>query len=507
MPKTRGTSTKGPATTRRRGTSQSSRRKTGPENASNDVTDEASGSTASAPTTGARDRVLPGPVGIERPARTSQTGGDATPTPAEQISDDPAQNDAGPVSEATVTPDDAALASPSDASTPAESAPQNSDDNLDTSGVPIVTASGREGTTTTPTGPNAGPSDAPRDTPRSKDTPPDLHGSAVPGAQSSHRDTSDGSRSGGGGFLAGLAGGALAAIILVVLTPLVFPQLYSDNSGFDTELRDQRGVLDGKADASAVAALEEQIGTNASTLEDLSARIGTVTERLAEIERTAVTENESEAVAAALTAYQGEVATLREEVAEQVARMEQLLSDADAAQSSAADRAALAARRNALADIRAAVDAGDPFAEPLAALQDPPAALVENAETGVPTLASLQTDLPEAARSAIASARSANPDEGGRFGNFLRNQFGTRSITPREGTDPDAVLSRAEAALTSGDLNNAVEQVEALPEPALSEMTDWLDAARTRLSVLTALQQVDTDTSPAAESPATSAAN
>ena len=160
-----------------------------------------------------------------------------------------------------------------------------------------------------------------------------------------------------------------------------------------------------------------------------------------------------------------------------------------------ADRAALAARRNALADIRTAVDAGEPFAEPLAVLQDPPAPLVENAENGVPTLATLQASFPDAARRAIASARNANPDEGGRFGNFLRNQFGTRSITPRDGDDPDAVLSRAEAALTSGKLDEAVTQVEFLPDPALSDMSDWLAQARTRLSVVTALQQVDTDAS------------
>ncbi|MAQ46433.1 MAG: hypothetical protein CL812_11335 [Confluentimicrobium sp.] len=493
MPKTRGTSTKGPATTARRGTSQSTRRKSSPATASDSAAEpqatEAPRDAAAASAT-SRDRVLPGPIGIERPARSGKPDGDTAATPAEQISDDPAQDDTGPVSEATVTPDDPALTSPTatEADTSGKAANDDDDDTLDSSGVPVVTASGRADTT--PDGPNAGPS-AP-----AGDTPPDLHGSAVPGAQPARRDGSDGSGSGGGGgFLAGIAGGAIAALILVILTPLVFPQLYSDTSGLDAALRDQQGVIDGKADAAAVATLEDGIAANSATLEDLSTRIGSLTERLDEIERTAVTENESEAVAAALSSYQSEVATLREEVAAQVARMEQLLSDADAAQTNAADRAALAARRNALADIRTAVDAGEPFAEPLAVLQDPPAPLVENAENGVPTLATLQASFPDAARRAIASARNANPDEGGRFGNFLRNQFGTRSITPRDGDDPDAVLSRAEAALTSGKLDEAVTQVEFLPDPALSDMSDWLAQARTRLSVVTALQQVDTDAS------------
>ena len=67
---------------------------------------------------------------------------------------------------------------------------------------------------------------------------------------------------------------------------------------------------------------------------------------------------------------------------------------------------------------------------------------------------------------------------------FLQNQLGTRSLEPREGNDPDAVLSRVEAAVRQGDLSAALTEIEALPEAGRAEMADWEAAALLRASAL-----------------------
>jgi hypothetical protein len=53
-------------------------------------------------------------------------------------------------------------------------------------------------------------------------------------------------------------------------------------------------------------------------------------------------------------------------------------------------------------------------------------------------------------------------------------------VAPREGSDPDAVLSRAQAAVRAGDLGAALTEMESLPEAARTAMQDWLDAASAR---------------------------
>ena len=63
---------------------------------------------------------------------------------------------------------------------------------------------------------------------------------------------------------------------------------------------------------------------------------------------------------------------------------------------------------------------------------------------------------------------------------FLKRQLNVRSVVPREGDDPDAVLSRAQAAVNVGDINTALTELEALPEAGRAAMSDWLEAASAR---------------------------
>ena len=115
------------------------------------------------------------------------------------------------------------------------------------------------------------------------------------------------------------------------------------------------------------------------------------------------------------------------------------------------------------------------------------------ADKGIPTLAQLQSDFPDAARMALSEARSV-PTEAStteRLAAFLRRQTNARSLAPKEGDDPDAVLSRAEAAISDGDLRGAIAEMSALPEDAQAAMSMWIAAAEIRASALDAVATLE----------------
>ena len=131
------------------------------------------------------------------------------------------------------------------------------------------------------------------------------------------------------------------------------------------------------------------------------------------------------------------------------------------------------------------MDSGAPYASALPELggADLPPVLVDNAAVGLPTVAGLADSFPEAARTALEAALRANMGESwtDRVSSFLRSQTGLRSLTPREGNDPDAVLSRAEAALTQGRVAEAITELAAMPEAGKPALADWLALAQTRV--------------------------
>jgi hypothetical protein len=61
-----------------------------------------------------------------------------------------------------------------------------------------------------------------------------------------------------------------------------------------------------------------------------------------------------------------------------------------------------------------------------------------------------------------------------------------RSLTPRAGDSPDAILSRAEAAVGAGDLAGAIAELNTLPPAAQAAMADWIKAATARHAVVEA---------------------
>ncbi len=253
-----------------------------------------------------------------------------------------------------------------------------------------------------------------------------------------------------------------------------------DLSGLEAQIADVSAQLDAATASMAdqTAALEERIGV----LERQPLSDGTLSDT-------------------ALAAYQSELDALRAELDAQQDAVMSAASQAEAdlaaarAEAERLEQEALAAAeaaaaRAAINRVATAVETGAPFADALGDLADAdlPAGLAEAAETGVATNAALVADFPEAARAALATARAEGlSDDAGGLGGFLRSQFDVRSTTPQEGDGPDAVLSRAEAAVKEGRVADALAELDALPEVARAEMTDWTAAAQARADVLDAI--------------------
>lgn len=181
-----------------------------------------------------------------------------------------------------------------------------------------------------------------------------------------------------------------------------------------------------------------------------------------------------------------ELAALQQALAAQEAVIADLASKTAEAEARAASEAQRILARAALTRVITAVDSGAAFSPALEELEqaapvEVPDPLRKAAEAGVPTMAQLQDSFPDAARAGLSAARADASDTGDNgITGFLRRQLNVRSVTPREGDDPDAILSRAEAAVRAGDLKTALSEMEGLPEAARSAMSDWLDAASAR---------------------------
>ncbi|MCC5957298.1 MAG: hypothetical protein JJU07_14455 [Natronohydrobacter sp.] len=180
-----------------------------------------------------------------------------------------------------------------------------------------------------------------------------------------------------------------------------------------------------------------------------------------------------------LAAGDAAIAAVQDDLSEIRDLAERRVAEAEAALDTALARAGLDM-------MRAALGTGAPYPEALGLLRDAgatvPDTLAANAASGVATLEMLQETFPSAARAALRAALQDMPADSAaeRIANFLRAQMGARSTAPREGDDPDAVLSRAAAALEAGALDATLSELDALPDAALTAMQDWRARALAR---------------------------
>jgi len=267
-----------------------------------------------------------------------------------------------------------------------------------------------------------------------------------------------------------------------------------------TALDEQAARIDALA-AEVQTATDTANGIDLSGLEgaveglraDLDAASGSydaLAGRIDAIERRPVEESVSPE---AMAAYENELNLLRDAIAQQRLEVEEMTQQALEAETNAEQQAALSKARAALSEVYAALSAGEPYAEQVNTIEangvSVPSELSGPAGDGVPTLAALTEDYPPAAREALSEARRLESDsETGnrRFATFLADQVGARSVTPRSGDAPDAILSRAEAALRDGDLQQALTELEALPDEAKAPLSDWMARAQTRVAAVSA---------------------
>jgi hypothetical protein len=227
-----------------------------------------------------------------------------------------------------------------------------------------------------------------------------------------------------------------------------------------------------------------------ATTADFTPDIAALKDRLSALEaRPATGASVDPAVIAQLTS---EIDTLRSGLAAQKTTAEALVAEAETIRADAAAKAQTVLLKASLTKVEAAIQNGSPFAEPLALLAEAgvtiPETLSGSAETGVPTMAALAESFADPARAALEAGLRGNMGSTwtDRVGSFLRAQTGARSLTPQEGGDPDAILSRAGAAVAAGDLQAALTEIATLPEAAQAALSAWVDQAKLHLDAQTA---------------------
>jgi hypothetical protein len=352
-------------------------------------------------------------------------------------------------------------------------------------------------------------------------TPP-----APPAAQSS------GSQ---GGFVGMVVGGIIAGAIgygLAIYAPLGGA---SDLPGQVATLKSQTAALTDRlagveaappapttvpALEARVAALEEAPAPSAAPVDlaPIEAQLTQIIDRLKAVEGR-VTEVESrsamtEGTSATSPEMEAAVASLRQEIdslkgagAAATADIEAMAAEAQARLAEAEERATQlkadaeataqkALARAAVGRVQAALESGAPFETALADMAsfEVPPVLRDAAAGGIASRAALEDAFPTAARAALEASLRANAGESWteRMGAFLQSTTGARSLTPREGNDPDAILSRAEAAVKADDLRAALGELAALPPEGQAAMADWVAQANRRLEAVQAAADLST---------------
>lgn len=239
----------------------------------------------------------------------------------------------------------------------------------------------------------------------------------------------------------------------------------------------------------AMAAAATLPATKASD-DDVTMRVSALEERLTALEALPVaTTGADPAVISQLSA---DIDSLRSGLEAQKAAAATQVQEAETARVETETMAQMVLLQAALTKVDAAMQNGAPYGEPLALLADAgvavPAVLSDNAEGGVPTIAALTDAFADPARAALEASLRGNMGNSWseRVSSFLRSQTGARSLTPQEGNDPDAILSRANAAVATGDLQTALVEIATLPEAAQTALSAWVELAKTRLDAQSA---------------------
>ncbi|NKX38253.1 hypothetical protein HGF13_01605 [Rhodobacteraceae bacterium R_SAG5] len=310
-----------------------------------------------------------------------------------------------------------------------------------------------------------------------------------------------------GGFGAAVLGGVVAALTGFVagkgdvLDGVLPPSLRGSSVDIEplqtaqADLKSQLADLRGSVSAIDVPDLEP-IDARLSALEtaqvaedqpgsDLNAEVAqtlqSLSDRVAALEARPITEGAS---ADAVEAFETELQRVRDSLSEQQVEVKRMVTEAQEMERASAEAARIAAAQSVVSRLRSALDAGAPYGDLVAELSrlqvEVPEDIQVAADTGVATLAGLRDGFAPAARAALAAAREETKGSGGIMA-YVNRHLGARSVAPREGDDPDAILSRAGAAVEGADISAALDELAALPDSAKAQLEAWQTSARIRL--------------------------
>lgn len=248
----------------------------------------------------------------------------------------------------------------------------------------------------------------------------------------------------------------------------------------------------GSGTAEEIAALRQQVqalGQRPAPDPELQGRLETL--------EAAVAESAESGAGDRLSALEQELAAVREAAesasGDSAGRLDQLQQRLEAVETALNEPGAeeVAARAVAAAALKAAADRGGPFAAELqtfaaVAPEDPAVAPLQAlSDDGVPTRSQLADRFPPVAEKIVEATRPAEQDQGiaGRLISSAMSVVKVRRTGEVEGDTPDAVVSRIENALRSGDLQAAASQWETLPEGGKAASQEFKQALDARIAV------------------------
>jgi hypothetical protein len=271
----------------------------------------------------------------------------------------------------------------------------------------------------------------------------------------------------------------------------------------ETALAGRRPDAPDEALSSRLAAAEAETKALDNTLAALNRRLDdiAVTARSAQTRADGAAAAAAEATKSAAQAgvQHGDIDALANRVAALEHGMTTLSDDVAHRPASADDRAA---RLTVVAEaLRAAVERGVPYASELGAVKsfsvDASALtpLEPFAASGVPEAQTLAQEL-ATLTPALLRASGAAPSENTFLGRLHANAQKIIRVTPVDaprGDDPGAVLTRADAAASRGDIGSALIELSHLPDGARSVAEPWIKKAQAREAAIAASRRIAAD--------------
>ncbi len=244
--------------------------------------------------------------------------------------------------------------------------------------------------------------------------------------------------------------------------------------------------------AEAQAPLRRRIQKLENQLNSIGLNAHNMTKRIVALENRPFGEIVSESF---IGEYKDEVKALQFSIQAQRDQVERLIAEASAKEMEALEISQNTMARIALVEVQSLLKKGMPFVTELNKFtnltgESVPRELNELANTGILTIFELSAQFPLFARKALMAERAGTSETGPIAGwvDFLKFQFQARSVVPKEGSDADAILSRAEDAVRQGNLAKALEELSRLTSPAGDEMVKWSNQARALVTATDAVK-------------------